>query len=377
MAASVTFGSMDFINNLTRGMMDDEVNQNMLAESNTALYLMYRNPIQQPGAYAVANVVYKRKTGKVVSTGQYTYNQSIDPPHIQAKQGMVMATLEYGVDGYDFESATGRDLESVVSGGEIPRAHARAFVNAYREELISAQGDMARHLNNLIINGGDVAAGDQGSFGANSFVGLKQLSRVGATYGGLAASNLGDHNFDGFTAGVKAKQWAPASKRLFASGSGTPLSLGADGDFANMMRQLNHGASQIAPSQAFAARFVGLVSQTTRNRIIEVLGDKIRRPITENSGASTDITGFRKALMWDEFNLELHVDTRIEDDEIIVWNPACIRLAENNADRRYAKGWIVSTTQYTAVLPFRKRVQLWCCDLSQIGALYDFSSITE
>lgn len=368
---AVNFGPLDYINNYTRGLMDDRTYMSLLAKTNTALYLMLRNPITQAGAYAQANIVYKRKKARVVSTGQYEYNKTIDPPHITGRQQMVMAALEYAIDGYDFESMAGTDLESVVGGSSIPRASARAFVNAYAEELMSAQADMSRDLNHFLIHGGAVAPSDRGQFGGDRWIGLKELATPGAGWGGLTQSDFGNHEFDGFD-GNPQPQWAPVTKEAVGA-----LNIGGDGDLALMMSILNHGGSQITPSRAFDATYVGICSQNTRMKIVGALGDQVRRPITASGEANPDVTGFKSAISFDEFNLMLYAETDIEDGIILVWNPACIRFAENNSDRRYVKGWLLSTTNYTATLPFRKRGQLWCCDLSQIGMLSGITSVTR
>lgn len=366
---AVNYGPLDFINNMTRAMMDDTEYMSLLAQTNTALFLLYQNTVTQGGNRAVANVLYKDYTGEVVSTGQAEYKKDVDNPHATGVEQMVMYKDEVTVDGFDFESLVGRDLESVISGGMIPRAQGRAFVNAYANEIENRQGAFTRGLNHIAIHGGAVAPENKGQFGGDRFIGLKDLASSGSNWGNLP--DLGNHNFNGFD-GNPQPRWAPVTKE----GVGA-LDIGADGDLALLMTILNHGGSQIRPSRAFQARYVGICSQVMRNKIIAAWGDQVRRPLAEGSGLNVDITGARRPLMFEEFNLMIYPETDIDDETIIVWNPACIRLAENNSDRRYVKSWFLSTTNYTATLPLRKRAQLWCCDQSQIGMLGGITSVTR
>lgn len=382
----ITFGASDYLTNLTRGVMDDKEYMSLLAKTNTALYLMMKDPVVQQGSHLVANVVYKRKKARVTNTGAAPFQRTVNPPHITGREQFVRVQLEYGIDGFEFKLQSGVDLEDAVNGN-FTRKGMRTLVNAHKNEFISAQDDFSRDLNKYIINGGTVdndnngATSDTitGQYGGSKFIGLRNLAFDAApAWGGLAASSLGDHEFDGFTAGEKQKQWAPVTKAYAAPAAATPtadeitaatLSIGGSGDLFKLMSILNHGGSQIRPSSAFDAKYVGLISQNMRGMIIDAFGDKLRRNIGEGGGASTDVTGFRRPIVFEEFNLELYPDTDMPDGEILVWNPACVRLGCIDRDMKYVKKWALSTSNNTCVVPFRKEAQLYCNDLSQIGGI--------
>ena len=421
----------EWLYNLTRAAMDDKTYLGILARSNTALYLMMKDPLVQKGSGVVSNIVYKEKTARLVNTGRSNYDGGISNPNARAGEPFAMATMEYEIDGKDFWENTGVELDAIDSGSFGP-GHARTLVNAYKSQFEQYRDGVSRQINDWIVNGKTVNNNTLGTSidsedwandaaylanRAQKFWGLKTLtdsvaSNV-ASWGGLKADDLGAtdkyHKFnrpqtirkaDGTPkdsptdADLKQLKWAPVVYDYGVGVDGTTdaaavaksgddgetkglLDIGGGGTLYKVMTALNHGGSQIRPSMAFDAEYVALMSQNTRGEIIRALGDQVSRNLNPGSEANTDLTGMRRVLTLDEFELELYADSSVPDGVIYIWNPAAIRLAMFDKDMKYAKRWVFSTSNYTALIPFRKLVQMAVRDLSQAAVIKGIEKIAR
>ena len=251
-----------------------------------------------------------------------------------------MDSLYYGIgiDGFDYETQTGEDLEKALRGngkGMLSGGGVRTLIALHKEQVMATTVACYRQISAQLYGNGTGSKG-------KDILGLKAIMDHNADYAGISPTGYGYHNWtsalptDGSGAlasphqnGYPAK-WSP----IFIDLGGNALR--CYDTLQKLLITLNKGGSTFSRMmpRAGTREYEIYVSQNTYAGIESRLRKELRRP-DNGSGASSEIGGFQMRLHWDSYKATFYPDTDCEDDELYAFNVRCVDYCQINSDTKY------------------------------------------
>lgn len=349
------------LTNMMRSAMDDHLNTRVLERHTTAFAHHMMNPITQVGRSLQFNLLVGTHDGQWTNSGTTPWSRALRQVFASGSIPWARFIKSMNVDGMEYELQTGKTLDAALDAGNFSVGEARTLVAYTREELMAVHREIERDINKAIHRGGTIPGSN------DQFYGYQQITAPETDWGGFAYDHFGQHEWDSILLGDTPPYINnPITKDM----GGQPFSI--FGDFENLMIDLNHGGSK-STAMGIDQKYICFVHQRVFSDILK--HDKMRGVLRRSVGptADADISGFTGggSLYWDAYNLEIKPDSDAPVSRVVVFNEACVRLAQVNKDQRFMRKWRLGSAQDTVLVPFAKSTQLWCDDRSQTGALYN------
>ena len=380
---------MAYVDDYTRSVADDYIDQDALRQNNKLLYMLAEwgpPPGMSEGSDLKANI-YTEEQAANWTNNTADWTETAEEPVDQATYQYARIQNSVYINGFDSVLNRGVRLSRAVprdSSGQLTPSGAETLVDLNVEEIAERINKTVKDLNKACYSGSATISPARAGY-ATKFAGFHSDfgDNTGTAKFGVTRADVSNHDFDKpSTNGTAQPRWetcvlAPATGVVTIFGHGT-------NSIARWLGALRLGSTNFVGEAINMAEEIHVfMPLDVQNMMMAAQQGSTRNVFDQSMGASPDIHRWRDSFYSTAFGAYFHVDPAAPAGRMLALNSAHNRISfrESGVDPRtpstFLDDWRIMDNSDNARLPMFVDAGLWSNDLSSIGTVSaNITSIT-